>query len=85
MRCPVCSEPVGKASTLESGDLLVRCRTDGDFVITPAVLKKMKDLPGDARQQALNRAILAAQPGVTPLIRKWLIAVKREGRVSRPS
>ncbi len=86
MRCPVCGERLVKFETIENADVLVRCRTDGDFVVTSAAFGKLERAPARARHQALNRAIVAARPGALPRIRKSMVTEDGTGtRVTAPS
>ena len=69
---------------LKSGDVFVRCVTDGDFVITAAALKNIRDLPADLRQQALNRAILCGSAARDAPYSE-LVASEKAGRARGPS
>jgi hypothetical protein len=73
MRCPVCGEKAKKITIKGDDEILVRCGTDGDFCITPAARKRMEDVTAAVRQSALNRAILAARPGMPPTIKKFMV------------
>ena len=63
MRCPVCGERLVKFETIERADIFIRCKTDGDFIVTSAAFGKLEKAEPGARQQALNRAIVAAKRG----------------------
>lgn len=83
MKCPICREPAQKISKDDDGDILVRCRTDGDFYVTPAARRKLDDLSPALRQQSLNNAILLRQPQTPPIIKKFMLASKVRERVRR--
>ena len=78
-RCPICREQAKKISTVDRGDIHVRCNTDGDFLITPRALKKIDGVSYEAREQALDRAILEKQPRQLPRIRRRMILEPGDG------
>jgi hypothetical protein len=84
MRCPVCGEKATKVLVKDDDDILVRCPTDGDFFVTPAAAKRMKDTPTSVRQLALNRAIVLGRSGAIPKIKKPMVDEVVERRAHHP-